>query len=180
MSNPLGFLYGVSQSKARRYSRWSKRTTFPSRFPDLVHEDPQLHDTLQMLGVLTPDQRACVLLVHGFGWTYIEVAELLGMKRSEVNNHVHRGLTHLRAVTIADPLLEAGPRPSHEQENLKRPPPRNTTTTSKQHCNGLPATSRGEDRSISNTGCLFRNPMSPRLAGTGEFSSGRLRQQPCV
>lgn len=118
MSNPLGFLYRVSQSKARRYSRWSKRTTFPSRFPDLVHEDPQLHDTLQMLAVLAPDQRACVLLVHGFGWTYIEVAELLGMKRSEVNNHVHRGLMHLRAVIIADPLLEAGLRPSREQENL--------------------------------------------------------------
>jgi DNA-directed RNA polymerase specialized sigma24 family protein len=118
MSNPVGFLYRVSQSKARRYSRWSKRTTFPSRFPDLVHEDPQLHDTLQMLAVLTPDQRACVLLVHGFGWTYNEVAELLGMKRSEVNNHVHRGLTHLRAVTIADPLLEVDPRPSNKKENI--------------------------------------------------------------
>jgi hypothetical protein len=26
MSNPLGCLYRVAQSKARRYSRWSKRT----------------------------------------------------------------------------------------------------------------------------------------------------------
>ena len=47
-----------------------------------------------------------------------EVAELLGMNRSEVNNHVHRGLTHLRAVTIADPLLKTGPRPTHEEENI--------------------------------------------------------------
>jgi RNA polymerase sigma factor (sigma-70 family) len=118
MSNPLGFLFRVSQSKARRYSRWSKRTTFPSRFPDVVHEDSQLHDTLQVLAVLSPDQRACVLLVHGFGWTYNEVAELLGMKRSEVNNHVHRGLAHLRTITIADPLLEDDPRPSNKQENI--------------------------------------------------------------
>ncbi len=118
MSNPLGFLFRVSQSKARRYSRWSKRNTFPSRFPDVVHEDPQLHDTLQVLAVLSPDQRACVLLVHGFGWTYNEVAELLGMKRSEVNNHVHRGLAHLRTITIADPLLEDDPRPSNKQENI--------------------------------------------------------------
>lgn len=117
MSNPLGFLYRVSQSKARRYSRWLKRTTFPSRFPDVVHEDPQLHDTLQVLAVLSPDQRACVLLVHGFGWTYNEVAELLGMNRSEVNNHVHRGLAHLRTITIADPLLEDDPCPSNKQEN---------------------------------------------------------------
>jgi hypothetical protein len=40
------------------------------------------------------------------------------MKRSEVNNHVHRGLTHLRAVTIADPLLEVDPRPFNKQENI--------------------------------------------------------------
>lgn len=118
MSNPLGFLYRVSQSKARRYSRWLKRATFPSRFPDVVHEDPQLHDTLQVLAVLNPDQRACVLLVHGFGWTYNEVAELLGMKRSEVNNHVHRGLTHLRTITIAGPILEDDSCPSNKQENI--------------------------------------------------------------
>jgi DNA-directed RNA polymerase specialized sigma24 family protein len=71
-----------------------------------------------MLAVLSPDQRVCVLLVHGFGWTYNEVAELLGMKRSEVNNHVHRGLAHLRTITIADPLLEDDPRPSNKQENI--------------------------------------------------------------
>ena len=42
MSNPLGFLYRVSQSKARRYSRWSTRTTFPSRCPDRSQDDRQL------------------------------------------------------------------------------------------------------------------------------------------
>lgn len=118
MSNPLGFLYRVSQSRARRYTRWSKRTTFPSRFPDLVHEDSQLHDTLQMLAVLAPDQRTCVLLVHGFGWTYNEVAELVGMKRSEVNNHVHRGLARLRADVASDPLLVARRARTSEQENI--------------------------------------------------------------
>jgi DNA-directed RNA polymerase specialized sigma24 family protein len=118
MSNPLGFLYRVSQSRARRYSRWTKRTTFPSRFPDLVHEDPRLHDILQMLAVLTPDQRTCVLLVHGFGWTYNEVAELLGIRRTEVNNHVHRGLLRLRADVASDPLLVARRAPTFEQENI--------------------------------------------------------------
>ena len=117
MSNPLGFLYRVSQSKARRYSRWTKRSTFPSRFPDLVHEDPQLHDMLQMLATLNHEQRSCVLLVKGFGWTYNEVADLLGMKRSDVNNHVHRGLTLLRAVNLADPLLDTASRPTATQEN---------------------------------------------------------------
>lgn len=96
MSNPLGYLYRVSQSRARRYVRWSRRTTFPSRFPDVVHEDPIMHDVMQLLSALTPDQRACVLLVHGFGWSYDEVADLLNMRRTSVNNHVHRGLARLR------------------------------------------------------------------------------------
>ena len=117
MSNPLGFLYRVSQSKARRYSRWSKRTTFPSRFPDLVHEDPQLHDTLQMLAVLTDDQRVCVMLVHAFGWTYADVAELLGVTRAVVNHQVHRGLARLRSTSLQDPLLS----PSRNTTALENP-----------------------------------------------------------
>ncbi|MBU3688009.1 MAG: hypothetical protein B7C54_09775 [Acidimicrobiales bacterium mtb01] len=119
MSNVLGYLYRVSQSKARRYTRWSKRTTFPSRFPDVVHEDPQLHDMLQMLSALSPDQRTCVLLVHGFGWTYNEVASLLGMKRSDVNNHVHRGMSRLRTDHFDDPLLADRTTQSQNKENIR-------------------------------------------------------------
>ena len=100
MENPLGYLYRVAQSKSRSHVRWRSRATFPSRFPDIVHEDMQLHDTLQMLAGLKPDQRVCVLLVHAFGWTYAEVAELLGVTRSVVNHHVHRGLTHLRQSSV--------------------------------------------------------------------------------
>jgi DNA-directed RNA polymerase specialized sigma24 family protein len=103
MANPLGYLYRVSQSNSRRYVRWSRRTTFPSRFPDVIHEDPSMHDVMQLLGGLSPDQRACVLLVHGFGWSYDDVAELLGMRRSTVNNHVHRGLSRLRPAVAATP-----------------------------------------------------------------------------
>ena len=111
MENPLGYLYRVAQSKSRSYVRWMKRTTFPSRFPDIVHEDPALHDTLQMLAALTDDQRVCVMLVHAFGWTYAEVADLLGVTRSVVNHNVHRGLARLRTTTLRDPLL--APLPIH-------------------------------------------------------------------
>jgi DNA-directed RNA polymerase specialized sigma24 family protein len=97
MSNPMGYLYRVSQSKARRYVGWTRRVMFPSRFPDVVHDDPVLHDVLGLLAELTPEQRTCVLLVHGFGWSYEEVGELIGVRRSAVNNHVHRGLTRLRS-----------------------------------------------------------------------------------
>ncbi len=97
MDNPLGYLYRVAQSKSRRYSRWLRRTSFPDTFPDIATEDPELHEVLHLLAVLSDDQRACVLLVHGFGWAYSDVADVLGMSRAAVNNHVHRGLTRIRS-----------------------------------------------------------------------------------
>jgi DNA-directed RNA polymerase specialized sigma24 family protein len=106
MENPLGYLYRVAQSRSRPYTRWLRRSTFPSRFPDLAHHDPVLHDLLQHLAGLKPDQRVSVLLVHAFGWTYTEVAELLGVTRSVVNHHVHRGLAQLRRPEAVDLLLE--------------------------------------------------------------------------
>lgn len=109
MENPLGYLYRVAQSKSRSHVRWLNRNTFPSRFPDVVHEDMQLHDTLQMLAGLNPDQRVCVMLVHAFGWTYAEVADLLGVTRAVVNHHVHRGIARLRSTAFTDPLLSPSP-----------------------------------------------------------------------
>lgn len=106
MESQLGYLYRVAQSKARRYTRWSKRSSFPSRFSDIIHEDTSVHDVLQHLSVLNDDQRVCVLLVHAYGWTYAEVADLLGVSRASVNHHVHRGLAHLRGTEFRDSLLD--------------------------------------------------------------------------
>jgi DNA-directed RNA polymerase specialized sigma24 family protein len=117
MENPLGYLYRVAQSKSRSHVRWMKRTTFPSRFPDIVHEDPALHDMLQMLATLNADQRVCVMLVHAFGWTYEEVAELLGVTRAVVNHNVHRGLTVLRSSTLSERSLSS----SHDSTTMEQP-----------------------------------------------------------
>lgn len=38
----------------------------------------------------------CVVLVHGFQWTHQEVADLLDLSRSSVQNHVERGIESLR------------------------------------------------------------------------------------
>jgi DNA-directed RNA polymerase specialized sigma24 family protein len=119
MSNPLGYLYRVSQSRSRRYTRWTRRTTFPSQFPDTAHEDPQLHGTLSALAGLSADQRASVLLVHGFGWSYAEVASLLGCSRAAVTNHVHRGLSRLRSVAPGQPPTDPEPHVPHTSETLQ-------------------------------------------------------------
>jgi RNA polymerase sigma factor (sigma-70 family) len=49
------------------------------------------------LAALTQRQRLAVVLVHGYGYTLREVAELTGLRRTSVQNHAERGLARLRA-----------------------------------------------------------------------------------
>jgi RNA polymerase sigma factor (sigma-70 family) len=51
---------------------------------------------------LTESQRVAVVLVHGFGWTAREVAELLGVKATTVQTHVERALARLRSAMEVD------------------------------------------------------------------------------
>ena len=54
------------------------------------------------LKTLTARQRTAVVLVHGFGWTLREVAELTGTKVTTVQNHLERGLAKLRHTLQGD------------------------------------------------------------------------------
>lgn len=92
MENPLGYLYRVGQSKSRRF--WPRRILFPPLDdPVAPWVEPGLAPALEDM---PSRQREVVVLVHGFGYTHSEVAELLGISRSTVQNHVERGLSLLR------------------------------------------------------------------------------------
>jgi RNA polymerase sigma factor (sigma-70 family) len=96
MANPLGYLYRVGLSSARPYVRWRQRTVLLE--VDRAHDAAQ-HD-VDLIGAfarLSANQRVAVVMVHGYGATYAEVAELLGISVAAVTNHVHRGLKRLRA-----------------------------------------------------------------------------------
>jgi DNA-directed RNA polymerase specialized sigma24 family protein len=94
MDNPSGYLFRVGQSRVRPLLR---------RGPDLepvLHADdaPWCEPALVVaLNDLTAHQRAAVVLAHGYGCTHAEVAELLGISRSTVQNHVERAMARLRA-----------------------------------------------------------------------------------
>jgi DNA-directed RNA polymerase specialized sigma24 family protein len=93
MDNPAGYLYRVGQSRSRPRRRVeTTRLPAPNELglPDV---EPGLPAALK---ALSERQRVCVVLVHGFGWTHQEVAELLDLSRSSVQNHVERGLARLR------------------------------------------------------------------------------------
>lgn len=92
MVNPLGYLYRVGHSRTRRIRR--RTPTLPAVEPSGMPEvDPGLPAAL---AALSPRQRVVVILVHGLGWHQREAAELLGVSRSTVQNHLDRGLAQLR------------------------------------------------------------------------------------
>lgn len=93
MDNPAGFLWGVGRNKAREAHR-RKVKMFPAVSSEMEHVvEPGLVDGLERL---SERQRVAVLLKHGYGWTYAEMAALLGLSVSSLQKHVERGLIGLR------------------------------------------------------------------------------------
>jgi len=94
MENPVGYLYRVAQTAARRHRRWSRHPEFPVEHAmPIADVEPGLHDALRHL---RPDHRVAVVLIHAYGWTYQEVADVSGVPVSSVRNHLHRGMKSLR------------------------------------------------------------------------------------
>jgi DNA-directed RNA polymerase specialized sigma24 family protein len=94
----VAFLYRVGQSRTRG-RRQHVLVERPGPAESLY--EPALEGALASL---SERQRVAVLLVYGAGWTYAEVAALLGVRRSTVQSHVERGRQHLRQ------LLKVGER----------------------------------------------------------------------
>src|SRR3954462_4239608 len=90
MDNPVGYLYRVGQTRTRTQAG----AVFPPPADRGLRDvEPALAGALT---ALTEHQRVCVVLVHAYEWTYQEVADLLGVSRSTVQNHLERGLARLR------------------------------------------------------------------------------------
>jgi DNA-directed RNA polymerase specialized sigma24 family protein len=94
MSNPAGYLYRVAQSHARRGIFRRPPSLDPSR---LAIHSPWFEPGLgPAIASLSQKQRAAVVLVHGYGWTITEVAEMWGVTFSTVSAHIDRGMARLR------------------------------------------------------------------------------------
>lgn len=95
MDNPTGYLYRVGQSRARAASARRRIVGFDvAEIVDDVDVEPQL---LEALGRLSPQQRSSVLLVHGYGMSQREAAEVLGVAVSTLRAHVDRAMARLRS-----------------------------------------------------------------------------------
>jgi DNA-directed RNA polymerase specialized sigma24 family protein len=90
MTNLPGYLYRVGQSRTRR-----RRQPVLFAIPD-AGDRPFEPGLPAALAALTQRQRLAVVLVHGYGYTLREVAELTGIRPTTVQNHLTRGLARLR------------------------------------------------------------------------------------
>jgi DNA-directed RNA polymerase specialized sigma24 family protein len=94
MDNPCGYLYRVGARRAQALKKPRPRPLFPA--PPVAHNpwiEPGLPDALASL---SPKQRTVVVLVHGYGLSWREAAQLLRISAGSVQRHLERGLTRLR------------------------------------------------------------------------------------
>lgn len=90
MPNATGYLFRVAQSRRRR-------RRVPVLYDVSGWSDHMFEPGLPAaLATLSRSQRLAVVLVHGFGYTLHEVAELTGLRRTTVQNHSERGMARLR------------------------------------------------------------------------------------
>ena len=103
MSNPKGYLFRVGERYAVRERK--RRTRVWARAPQTaLVEPPWVEPRLsRALMQLSERQRVVVVLVFGLEWLQTEVADLLGLSLSTVQNHLHRGLEKLRTELEVSP-----------------------------------------------------------------------------
>jgi RNA polymerase sigma factor (sigma-70 family) len=106
MDNPVGYLFRAGQSRVRPLLR-DRQIVGPATStaePTDVAAPPWFEPKLAAaLNALTAHQRAAVVLAHGFGYSHAEIAEVLGTRRSTVQNHVERAMRRLRdAMEVSD------------------------------------------------------------------------------
>jgi RNA polymerase sigma factor (sigma-70 family) len=95
MTHPVGNLYRVGQSSARRYHRWQREVRLPAE----AERSGTAGGTGRLdeaLADLSRPRRTVVVLVHAHGWSYMEVADALSISVASVRNHLHRGMRQLR------------------------------------------------------------------------------------
>lgn len=103
MQNPSGYLYRVGRSYAvRTLERQRRRKAPAATHPEPPWVEPRLQ---QVLRELPERQQAAVSLIHGYGLSLQDVADLWGVSRSTVQAHVSRAMEQLRSKLGVDSAI---------------------------------------------------------------------------
>ena len=98
IANLPGYLFRVGQTRGRRGRQPAVGLFDIGECGEHTFE-PGLP---KALAALTRRQRLAVVLVHGYGYTLREVAELTAIRPTTVQNHLSRGLSRLRSLLGVD------------------------------------------------------------------------------
>ena len=99
--NPAGYLWRVGRSRITGHAGANRGVPEPAADDVLV--EPALLRASRTHGA----RRAAVLLVHGYGWQLKEVAELMDVRVTTVQNHVERAMAKFRAALTVEAALDA-------------------------------------------------------------------------
>jgi RNA polymerase sigma factor (sigma-70 family) len=98
MDNPIGYLYRVGQTAATR----SMRPLRVVPAADDTRAEPSAGERTDLergLAGLSEQQRTVVVMVHGYGISQRETADILGISVSTAREHLQRGMDRLREHT---------------------------------------------------------------------------------
>lgn len=93
MDNPVGYVYVTGRSRGRR------RRLGPAVLPEPPADGTPLVEPglAEALSDLPARQRQAAMLVHAYGWSLTEAAEVLDVSKATVQKHVDRAMAKLRA-----------------------------------------------------------------------------------
>lgn len=81
--------------------RWQEEAARAMKFQMGVDRH-EWSETLEQLSLLSPDQRAAILLKHYYGYTYTEIAEMLNCSEGTVKSRIHYAMNHMRKELSVD------------------------------------------------------------------------------
>ena len=96
VGNIGGYLFRVGQSAAKRETESRRPIESPKRAEGWVRESSYEPRLDAAMASLSGQQRAAVLMVHGYGYSLREAADVLGVSLGTLRTHLGRGLDRLR------------------------------------------------------------------------------------
>jgi len=93
MANPAGYLYRVGRDRGRSLPLHTGTGLVETVAADMPWVEPGLP---RQLSALPEQQRVVFILIHGYEWTFSEVAEFMGISKSTVQTHESRAMDRLR------------------------------------------------------------------------------------
>ncbi len=110
LANPVGYVFRVADRLGTRRKQRSQREVVldPDDLSPLPWFDEERHvDIVAVLSALPARQRAAVLLIHGYGWSYQQTATTLDLPITTVTNDATRGLRRLKETAAKTSLSPA-------------------------------------------------------------------------